>query len=108
MSIPRGTTPTNYFDLPADLSETAVLYLSYAQSKVIVIEKEKPDMTFIENDEGDYPYTISVRLTQEETLALNDEKPVDMQFRGRFPDGTAVESAIMRTTVDRILKDGVI
>lgn len=105
MSIPRGTTPINYFTVPLDLSDAAVVYLTYAQNGKTVVEKEKEDITFTAEDET---YEMSVQLTQADTLAFCDKSPVDMQIRVRFADGNAIESTIMRTSVDRILKDGVI
>ncbi len=105
MSIPRGTTPINYFTVPIDLSEASVVYLTYAQNGKTVVEKEKADITFTAEDET---YEMSVQLTQEDTLAFIDKSPVDMQIRVRFADGNAIESTIMRTSVDRMLKDGVI
>lgn len=109
MSIPRGTTPINYFDVPLDLSTASVVFLTYQQGGKTVLEKEKSDLTFAtETDGNDTTYTISVQLAQAETLAFAAKMPVEMQIRARFADGNAVESAIMTTSVDRILKDGVI
>ena len=101
MSIPRGTTPYNYFDVPVDLTGAAVIFVTYQQDGRTVIEKTISDLTVTDEE-------ISVQLTQEDTLAFKDRTPVDIQIRARFPDGNAVESEIMRTTVDRILKEGVI
>lgn len=101
MSIPRGTTPINYFDVPVDLTGAAVIYLTYAQGGRTIIEKTIDDLTVTDDE-------ISVQLTQEDTLAFNDRQSVDIQIRARFPDGNAVESDIMRSTVDKILKEGVI
>lgn len=101
MAIPRGTTPTHYFDVEIDLTNTEVLYLTYTQGSKIIVEKEKPDLTVTAEE-------VSVTLTQEETLAFSDKQIVEMQFRGRYPDGTAVESDIIEAEVGRILKDGVI
>ncbi len=101
MSIPRGTTPYNYFDVPVDLTDAAVIYVTYAQGGCTVIEKTKDDLTVTAEE-------LSVQLTQEDTLAFDSKLPVDIQIRARFADGNAIESTIMRTSVDRILKDGVI
>ena len=78
MSIPRGTTPINYFTVPIDLSDAAVVYLTYAQNGKTVVEKEKEDITFTAEDET---YEMSVQLTQVDTLAFCDKSPVDMQIR---------------------------
>ena len=103
MSIPRGATPINYFTVPLDLSTADVVYLTYQQGGKTVIEKEKGDLTFThEND----VYEISAALSQAETLLFSDKAPVEMQIRARFADGYAVESVVVKTTVDRILKDG--
>lgn len=96
----RGTTPTHIFNVNVDLSEAEVIYITYKQSDSIVVEKEKADCTVT----GE---TISVKLTQEDTLKFNTA-PVEIQIRARFPDGSAIASNIMQTTVTRILKGGVI
>lgn len=96
----RGTTPTHIFNVNVDLSEAEVIYITYKQSESIVVEKEKADCTV----SGE---TISVKLTQEDTLKFNTA-PVEIQIRARFPDGSAIASNIMQTTVTRILKGGVI
>lgn len=101
MSIPRGTTPYNYFDVPVDLTDAAVIYVTYAQGGCTVIEKTIEDLTVTAEE-------ISLQLSQTDTLAFDSKLPVDIQIRARFADGNAIESTIMRTSVDRILKDGVI
>lgn len=50
--------------------------------------------------------SISVTLTQAETLMLMHDADVRMQIRAKFADGSAVASNIMQTTVSEILKDG--
>lgn len=97
----RGTTPTHIFKTDVDLTDAAVIWLTYKVDGVIVIEKEKPDLT-VESDQ------VSFILTQEETLAIMSGKQVRMQIRARFPDGSAIASQVMATGVDEILKDGVI
>ena len=98
--ILRGTTPTNYFNVDLDLTEAASIYITYAQNDDVVFEKEKSDITIT-------PERLSVMLTQEDTLKL-DEGEVLIQIRARLSDGTAVASNIVKTTAGRILKDGVV
>lgn len=95
----RGSTPTNTFTVPIDLT-TATVYIDYEQDNGIVIEKTNSDMT-IESDK------ITIELTQEDTLKF---KPgfVYIQLRYVFPNGAADASNIIRATFDRIIKDGVI
>lgn len=97
----RGTTPTHIFYTDIDLTDAAVIWLTYKVDGKIVIQKEKEDLT-VETDR------ISFKLTQEETLALMTSRPVRMQIRARFEDGSAIASQVMATNVEEILKDGVI
>lgn len=96
----RGTTPTNIFSVNVDLRNADVIYISYSQQKRVVFEKTKADILVTEN-------TLTVTLTQEETLALADRE-VEIQIRARYLDGTAIASRIITTTAGAVLKDGVI
>ena len=96
----RGSTPTNTFNLDIDLRQ-ATVYVSYAQDSKVVVEKTGEDLT-VEDD------SITVRLSQEDTLAFKSGI-VMIQIRYVFPfTGDADASNIIRTTAERILKDGVI
>lgn len=98
----RGSTPTNVFTVPFDLSE-ATVYVSYEQNKRVVVEKTGEDLIFGHAED----YTITVSLTQEDTLAFVPGE-VLIQIRYVFPTGDADASNIIRTTAERIIKDGVI
>lgn len=97
----RGTTPTHIFYTDIDLTEAEVIWLTYKVDGKITIEKEKADLT-VEADR------VSFKLTQEETLAIMAGRQVKMQIRARFADGSAIASQVMATSVEEILKDGVI
>lgn len=97
----RGTTPIHTFSTDIDLTDAEAIYITYKQSGQTVMEKTAEDITITED-------SLTVKLTQEETLAFALGKPVEMQIRARFADGTAVASQIMRTKADAILKEGVI
>ena len=99
--IRQGTTPTNIFETDTDLTEAEVIYVDYKQNGVTVIER---DIDHIEVT----PTEIRVRLTQEETLALDTAYPVIMQIRARFGDDTAIASQKMSTSVDEVIRGGVI
>lgn len=99
----RGTTPTNVFTVPFDLSE-ATVFISYEQGKQVVVEKTGEDLVF---DDTGGVYTITVNLTQEETLRFYPGA-VEIQLRYVFPTGDADASNIIKTTAERIIKDGVI
>lgn len=99
----KGTTPIHHFTVDLDLTTATEIYLTYKQGCKEIIEKTKKDMTIT-------PDTVEVTLTQQETLAfstcdLNHDK-VEIQFRAKFTDGSAVASNIMTATVLKILKGG--
>ena len=95
----RGTTPTHTFSVDVDLTAAEVIYLTYKQTGKVLVEKTKDDLTITEDQ-------VEVKLTQEETLSFREIGDVDIQFRARFPDGTAIASNIMTADADKILKDG--
>lgn len=97
----RGTTPIHTFTTDLDLSDAAVIWLTYKVDGKIVIDKQKEDLEVTAEE-------ISFKLTQEETLKLLNGDRVRIQIRARFEDGTAVASNIMETNAREILKDGVI
>ena len=100
----KGTTPTHIFTTTEDLSDADVVYITYKQRSTVIAEKEKSDITFA-NDSN--VYTMTVKLTQQETLAFCDT-PVDIQIRARYPDGTAIASNIVSASIEEVLKDGII
>lgn len=97
----RGTTPTLRFYLPFSVELLEVVYITMQQDGDKVIEKTLEDCEADEN-------MISFRLTQNETLEFADSQWVEIQVRVRMKSGEALASQIERTTVQRILKDGVI
>lgn len=99
----RGTTPINTFTLDIDLSE-ATVFITYEQRGRVAFEKTGSDLTF---DGSGTTYTITVTLTQEDTLSLEPGK-VFVQIRAVYADGSAIASNIVTTTAEAILKDGVI
>ena len=97
----RGTTPTLRFYLPFSVELLEVVYITMQQDGAKVVEKTLDDCEADEN-------MISFRLTQDETLEFADSQWVEIQVRVRMKSGEALASQIERTTVQRILKDGVI
>lgn len=97
----RGTTPTNTFEVDADLTEASAVYITYDQGGKVVFEKSNlTGGVEITKD------TVLVNLTQEDTLALNSSMPVKIQIRAKFPSGSAIASNMIRARVEDILKDG--
>ena len=97
----RGTTPTLEFTIPFDTSLLAEAWVTFAQNKAVVLDKQLSECQCDANK-------ITVKLTQEDTLKLKHNCLTEIQIRARTVDGNAVASEIMTVSPDRILKDGVI
>lgn len=97
----RYTTPTHIFNVNLDFTRVDVIYVTYNQNGTNLVEKTKKDLTITVDQ-------ITLTLSQEDTGKFVIGEPVEIQIRARFYDGTAVASNIMRTTVERVLKGGVI
>ena len=98
----RGTSPTHIFTTDIDLSEVIKdIYITYQQNKRTIVEKTNPSIT-IENKK------ISTELTQEETLRFSDQGNVKIQIRIKTKNDKPIASQVFVTTVNEILKDGMI
>lgn len=99
------------------MSDVEVLYITYEQNGETVLEKSLDDEG-VEVSEADK--TITVRLSQEETLLFESEDEsassalsnvgrsnrVRIQIRWRTTNDCAYASDIIVTSVKEILKDG--
>lgn len=94
----RGTTPSHVFNVDVDLTE-ATIFLTYCQGGKTVLEKTNEDLDITAD-------SITVYLSQEDTLKFKDGVPVEIQLRYVTPSGKADASNIMLVGVERILKDG--
>lgn len=97
--IRKGTTPTHIFNTNVDLTEAVALYVTYKQGVRVVIEKELSDCEVTSE-------SVTVKLTQADSLQLNEAQAVDIQIRAKFSDGTAIASNIIKTDAERVLKGG--
>lgn len=99
----RGTTPTLIFGVPFDVTAISLLNITFVQAENIVLEKELEDIRLDQETNE-----IICALTEEETLILDSEiNNVDIQLRVGIGEERLV-SNIISTTVERILKDGVL
>ena len=97
----RGTTPTIRFTFSKiDVATIAVAYMTIEQ-KSIVIEKDLSEATVGEK-------YIEWKLTQEDTVRLNDKVVCRVQCRYKTSDMLAYASKIYEVKPYDILKDGVI
>lgn len=95
----RGTTPTHIFETTIDLRGAVVLFMTYNQGKKTIVEKTIDDIEVAEDK-------LTIKLTQEETLAFDLGKNVQIQCRAKFEDENAIASDILDVRVCDILKEG--
>ena len=96
----RGTTPTFIFNLPFDVSNIKSAYITI-KSRGTEVEKAVTDCSLNGT-------TITVKLTQEETLALPESQIAGVQLRVLTNDNDALASDVFPIKVEEILKEGVI
>lgn len=96
-----GTTPTHVFVLPFDVDLIKSIRIIYAQAGEVVMTKENEDLQL----EGN---SVRYKLTQEETLAFDDSKRVEIQVRVLTVDGDALASDIYSVFAERCLERSVI
>lgn len=104
----RGTTPVLSFKIPVLPSELDACYISFYQevyenytyTNRRYVEKNLSDCTL-----DDVTQTVTVTLTQSDTLAFDASKPVIYQLRFRVGD-TAYATMMATFTIGDILKSG--
>ena len=104
----RGSTQQLIFNIGINTEEVSQLWLTFSHSNRLnaeIFTKEINDVILSGT-------TITVPLSQEETLALNEynikEKVVYIQLRVLLEDGQALASNVVEITVEHLLKDGVL
>ena len=95
----RGTTPTLEFGFPFDVGLIEKVSIVLCQYGTVIIEKTLNDCIA----DGQ---TMTVKLSQAETLKLSDRRKTDIQVRVKMVDGNALASDIFHEDTYRILKDG--
>ena len=105
MEIIRGTTPTIIISIQTeiDLSELSAAWIYISQQGKVRVCKDLDDITIDEQE-----LTLSVALSQEDTLALKAGIETFFQIRLRMEDGTALATTAQKITIKEIYKDGVI
>lgn len=99
MATIRGTTPTVTFNLPFDVSTIRNCEVYFAQNDELLVTKAIEDCVLEDR-------TLSVTLSQEDTLAFDDDAKLEMQIRFVFTNGTVDATQIVKGKIGRILKDG--
>ena len=96
-----GTTPTHTFTLPFPVDEIKSVRIIYSQGDKPLFVKETDDCT-LENN------TITVKLTQEDTLKFDHKKSVFVQVRVLTHNDDSLISGIKSISVGRCLEKEVI
>jgi hypothetical protein len=94
----RGTTPEIELVFDFDISGVNELFVTFAQNEQELFTINKDSITISEN-------IAKFRLTQEQTLMLDDNILVGVQARGKQGE-IAWASDIVSKPVNAILKDG--
>ena len=97
----KGTTPTHVFNLPFETDLIEEVKITYSQSDIEVLSKTTTDCTF----EGK---TITLALTQEETLLFNHHKNVQIQVRVLTITNEVLASDIKIANVGKCLDNEVL
>ena len=97
----RGTTPEHIFTIPIDAEEIKVIKVTYAQNNVPVITKRTEDVDVEANQ-------VKVKLTQEDTMALDSKLPCYIQVRIVTLAGEALASTPIKRSVGILLDDEVL
>lgn len=103
----RATTPYHEFVFTENPTEFTRILITYSQEETIVLEKEKDDLTIIENPEVEGQYIASFRMTQEEAN-LFEVGAVRVQVRVLMANGDALASAISTMKIEEVLDDEVL
>ena len=104
----RGTTPTLTFKLPVTPSELDACYISFYQEvyeNYTYTTRRYVEKNLSECELDDVAQTVSITLSQSDTLAFNSEKPVLYQLRFRVGDA-AYATTMASFTIGDILKSG--
>lgn len=97
----RGSTPTHTFHLPVDTSTLKMIRITYKQLSRTVLEKTEAD---VEKDGA----TVTLTLTQEETLKFHNSGPVLVQLKVLTDLDTVLHSPIFQVSAEEALNTEVL
>lgn len=99
--ILTGCTCKHTFTIPCDKDDICAMYITYRQNGKTVLEKTLTDCELTAGK-------VCVPLTQEDTLAFQDETCVKIQLKLKRNDGTVMKSKIIDTYSDVVFNKEVI
>ena len=108
----RATTPIHSFHFEEDPEQYEQLLITYAQDKMIIMEKEKSDLTFeaATDDYGNIDYIASFKLTQEEAnrFTSRPSSSIQVQVRALDANNNAYASDMASFLVKDVLDDRIL
>ena len=96
-----GTTPKHIFKIPLDASQIKTVHIAYAQQDELVLVKTESDCELNGN-------TVTVKLSQEDTLKFNENTMAKVQLRIITTENESLATCIMAVSVGELLEDGVL
>lgn len=106
IDLRRGATPTLTFETETELSAFSEIYVVVKQEKgngFVGVEKTLTKDGVIKDGNR-----FSVKLTQEETLCLEEGRRAELQLKGKLINGDVMTTDIIELNVRRVLKEEVI
>lgn len=97
----RGTTPTLVFTFEEDLQSMDIenMYFTFNQGNQTKIEKDLSSVSITTNK-------VLINLSQQDTLNLDNSSAVEIQCRFKLNGGQSYATNIIKTSVEKILKEG--
>lgn len=96
--IETGATPVHIFNVDTDLTHATAMWITYMQNGIIRVNKT------LENDNIEITAdTVTVRLTQQDTLSFLDNVPVKIQIKCKFSNGNIAKSTVIHTSASECL-----
>lgn len=99
MATIRGTTPTITFNLPFSTSLIHKCEIYFAQDDELLLTKKLEDCVLGNT-------SLSVTLSQADTLAFSEDAKIQMQIRFVFTSGAVDATNIIKSKIGKILKEG--
>lgn len=105
MQLIRGTTPTIIITVQTDidLTQVAEVWIYLSQQNKVKVDKQLEDVSIDTENK-----TITVTLSQDDTLALKADIDTLFQIRLLLMNGTALATLASKVTVKEVYKGGVI
>lgn len=93
----QGSTPTHIFRLPLDTDLIQSLRITYAQNEKPILIKHKDDCVLNGN-------SVSVKLTQDDTLLFRAKLDAQIQIHILTTEGDSIPSFVKRVPVRLLLE----